>query len=243
MLLGICEVRKADPTAMTDFVVWVTREEEADGPLSTALRARGLGVLLEPVLERRLVAEPLVLIAGLGGEDWLVLTSPFAIRVFAAVPQAHVPRVAVVGGSSARVAHDLGLRVELTSPDGHGDALFEQLRCSVTKGIVCYPRSALARPPQPWAEVDVRSPVLYETVARPFDRTVAQRARIAAVASPSAVAALAEIEMPLASIGRATSAAIHQQGRRPAVVASYPSFEHLSDAIAAYASDSRHHLA
>jgi uroporphyrinogen-III synthase len=224
---------------MGSFVVWVTREEGADGPLCTALRAHGLAVELEPVLARRVVADPAALVAGLTPEDWLVLTSTFAIAALREVPAARTPLVAVVGEASRRRAAELGFRVGLVAADGHGDTLFAELRTRVDRGVVCYPRSSLAKAPAAWGQVELRAPVLYETVARGFDRTAAQRCAIAAVASPSAVAALRGIDIPLASIGRATSAAICQQRRTPAVEAPYPSFDDLAAAIATYAEQPR----
>ena len=59
--------------------VWVTRDEKSDGPLSSALRSAGLGVILEPVLERRVVTDAADVIARLGPDDWLVLTSVYAV--------------------------------------------------------------------------------------------------------------------------------------------------------------------
>lgn len=225
------------------MIVWVTREEAADGPLSTALRVRDLEVLLEPVLERRLVTDPAELLADLGPDDWLVLTSTYAIEALASLPSVRIPQVAVVGESSQRLATQFGLRVNLVGEDGHGQTLFAQLRTQVTSGVVCYPRSAQAAEPVPWPGVKLRSPILYETVTRSYDRLAVQKAAIAAVASPSAVAAIGEITLPLASIGRTTSAAIRQRGLEPAVEAASPSFEHLAEAIASYLSDSRHQRA
>ena len=79
------------------MIVWVTRDESADGPLCAALRARGLEVLLEPVLERRIVADPAELVRGLGSDDWLILTSVYAIEAVGAAAGAKVPQTAVVG--------------------------------------------------------------------------------------------------------------------------------------------------
>ena len=236
--------------------VWVTREEEPDGPLCTALRTRGLDVLLEPVLARRVTADPAALVVGLAATDWLVLTSPFAIEAFrdgsaapsaTAIPAARVPQVAVVGEASRRLAESLGLRVALVAADGHGETLFAQLRERVTSGVVCHPRSALAAVPSEWATplttrepIEFRAPVLYETTPREFDRTVAQRCALAAVASPSAVAALAGIDVLLASIGRTTTAAIRRQGRAPVVEAATPSMEALAEAIRAYLTRTPH---
>ncbi len=225
------------------MIVWVTRNEPADGPLSFALRERGLDVILEPVIEQTILACPADLLAGLGPDDWLVLTSPFAIEAVTAEPAARIPHVAVVGESSRALATRAGLRVELIGPDGHGSTLFEALRTTVTAGVVCYPRSAKAAVPQAWADVELRCPVLYDTVPRDFDRTVAERVAVAVVASPSAVEALGDIDVPLASIGRATTSAIHARGRAPVAVAAYPTFDNLAKAVADYLSSSRHQRA
>jgi uroporphyrinogen-III synthase len=214
--------------------VWVTREEPEDGPLSTALRERGVEVLLEPVMERRIVGDPESLLARLGPDDWLVLTSPFAIAAVAAVPAARTPQVAVVGESSRALAAAAGLRVTLVGEDGQGSTLFGQLQEMVRTGVVCYPRSAQARAPEPWGEIELRAPILYDTVPRLFDPSIAQRVDLAVVASPSAVRALGDLEIPLASIGRATSAAIRAGGREPVVEPEYPTFENLAQAVADY---------
>jgi uroporphyrinogen-III synthase len=210
----------------------VTRDESRDGPLSTALRAHGLQPVLEPVLERRVVADPNEIIEQLGPDDWLVLTSPYAIEA-AACDAARVPRVAVVAEPSRRVAEALGLRVELVSKGGDGKSLFAELREKATSGTVCYPRSALAASPEPWPGVELRCPVLYETTTRAFDRTVIERVDVVSVASPSAVRAVGPVDLPFASIGATTSAALRELGLEPWVEAPTPSFESLAAVIAA----------
>jgi uroporphyrinogen-III synthase len=189
--------------------------------------------VLEPVIEKRLVREPVDVLGRLGPDDWLVLTSPFAIEAVRACAAARIPRVAVVGAPSARLAAELGLRVELTSPEGHGAGLFGELRKRAGGGKVCYPRSSQASPPEPWPGVELESPVLYETMMRNFDRTVIQRVDVVAVASPSAVRAVGRVPLPFASIGRVTSAAVRELGCEPWVEAKPPSFEALAAAIAA----------
>ncbi len=222
------------------MTVWVTRDETEDGPLSTALRERGVAVLLEPVVERRTVADPAALISGLRPDDWLVLTSPYAIDAVAAVPAARTPQVAVVGESSRAMAEAAGLRVALVAASGLGSTLFEQLRQTVSTGVVCYPRSAKARPPEPWPAIELRTPVLYDTTPRDFERSVAQRVALAAVASPSAVKALGDLDVPLASIGKTTTAAIRATGREPVTESPYPTFENLAQAIADYLNQNQH---
>lgn len=211
--------------------VWVTRDETNDGPLSTALRAVGQVVVLEPVLERRAVGDAAEAISRLGPDDWLVLTSPYAISAVAAEP-AQVPCVAVVAEPSRKAARARGFRVELVSPGGDGKSLFKELRRTVRNGKVCYPRSGLVPPPEPWAGVELLSPVLYETVPRPFDRDVVKRVDVVSVVSPSAVDAVGPVDLPVASIGPSTSAAIRGLGIEPWVEAPERSFTSLADAIA-----------
>ena len=222
--------------------VWVTREETIDGPLCTALRAAGLEPVLEPALERRVITDAADEISRLGPDDWLVLTSPYAINAVAADP-ARVPRVAVVAESSRDAARARGFRVELVSPDGTGKGLFGKLRAKVKGGKVCYPRSALVTPPDAWAEVELLSPVLYETVPRPFNRGVVESVDVVSVASASAVDAIGKLDRPYASIGPSTSKALRSLGIEPWVEAPLRSFDSLAAAIVDHANDSRHQRA
>ena len=210
--------------------VWVTRDEKADGPLSSALRAAGLQVVHEPVLERRILTDAAEELARLGPDDWLVLTSTYAVDAVAPKP-ASVPRVAVVGRASESRALARGFHVKLTSPDGTGKTLFEQLRGLTTVGRVCYPRSSLAKVPAPWAEVEMLSPVLYETIQRSLNRQVAREADVVCVVSPSAVRAVGPVDIAWASIGPTTSAAIRELGKQPWVEAAEHTFEALAAAI------------
>jgi len=211
--------------------VWVTRDEEPGGPLSAALTAVGLTPVLEPVLERRVLTDAAEEIGRLGPGDWLVLTSPYAIAAVAGGP-AKVPKVAVVGEPSRAAAEARGFRVELVSRDGDGKGLFAELHRRVLRGIVCFPRSALVDPPESWAGVEIRSPVLYETVPRAFDREVIERVQLIAVASASAVKAIGRIDLPFASLGPSTSAALRVLDIEPVVEAPQRSFESLAQAIA-----------
>jgi uroporphyrinogen-III synthase len=214
--------------------VWVTRDEPDDGPLSTALRAVELAVVNEPVLERRIVNDAAQVLAQLGPDDWLVLTSVYAIDAVAA-HFARTPRVAVVGEASRRAAAAKGFRVEHVSSGGDAASLFVELRGKATRGKVCYPRSSLAEPPKAWPGVELLAPVLYETCARAFDRGVIDRVDVVSVASPSAVEAVGVVARRYASIGPSTSAALRRIGASPWVEASERTFEGLAQAIAAHA--------
>lgn len=220
--------------------VWVTRDEERDGPLCTALRGAGLGVLWEPVLKRKLCESwDDAAVADLGADDWLVLTSPFAIELLAGRSDQRKPRVAVVAEASRELAAANGYHVALVSSDGTGATLFEALRQAVNSATVCYPRSSLADPPHAWSGVSLRCPILYETVVRDYDRTIVERVDLVAVASPSAVRAVGSVTLPFASIGPKTTAALHDIGIEPVTEALDRSFQSLAEAIARYANDSR----
>ncbi len=211
--------------------VWVTRDESNNGPLSTALREHGLTAVLEPVLERHVFEDARRFIERLGPDDWLVLTSPFAIEA-AACEAARIPQVAVVGEPSRETAVQHGMRVGLMG-SGDGDSLFAVLRSMVTCGTVCYPRSSQATQREAWSGVQVQCPVLYETVKRDFDRSVIARVEVVSVASPSAVRAAGPLDLPFASIGSTTSAALRKIGREPWLESPAPSFDALATAIAA----------
>ncbi|NOS99057.1 MAG: uroporphyrinogen-III synthase [Phycisphaerales bacterium] len=219
--------------------VWVTRDEPPDGPLGAALRRRGLSPILEPVITRRLHTDCADELSRLGPDDWLVLTSAYAINAVALEP-ARVPRVAVIGDESRRAAETRSLRVELVSTRHDVADLFEQLRRRVPRGAVCYPRSSRAAPPPPWPGVAVDSPVMYETLPRSFDVSVLNRVDVITVVSPSAVDAIHQrcplnhIPQPFAAIGPATSAALRVCGVHPSLMAVAPSFDSLADAIAAF---------
>lgn len=231
------------------MIVWVTRDEPPDGPLSTALRDAGLDVACEPVIEQRIChAGPAAEAIGrLSADDWLVLTSPFAIEAAIALAgeAARVPQVAVVAEPSRRLAEAHGLRVALVSPGGDGKSLFAELRMRAAGCQVCFARSSLAKSPDAWPGVSLECPILYETAARAFDTGMIDRADVIAVASPSAVQAIAAAMAGaswmhptpprFASIGPTTSAAVRALGQEPWVEAPSPSFESLASAIVAQA--------
>ncbi|MCH8150220.1 MAG: uroporphyrinogen-III synthase [Planctomycetes bacterium] len=219
--------------------IWVTRDEESDGPLSTALREVDLDPVLEPVLERHVLTDAADSLATLRSDDWLILTSAYAVNAVHA-ELARIPRVAVVGEPSKLAAEAKGFRVGLVSGRGDGKSLFEELRAKVSGGKICYPRSALVWPPKSWPGVDLISPILYETTSCDYDRSVAKRVDVVSVGSPSAVDAVGAVNLPFASIGPSTTKALKRLGIEPWVEATHRSFASLAKAIADHESPSRH---
>ncbi len=214
--------------------VWVTRDEEEGGELCTALSGAGLVPVWHPVLARRLCGDVLDVVGGLAADDWLVLTSRYAIE---AIPSGVVrSRVAVVGRASADAARAKGWRVERESPDGTGRGLWDSLRADpegATKML--YPRSSLAPIPRGIPGVRLVAPVLYETDERRFDPRVAREVDVVSVASPSAVEVICEVVDGLgrvAALGPTTAAALREYGVEPWLELKNATFEEYAGAIA-----------
>ncbi len=220
--------------------VWVTRDEERDGPLCVALRSVGLHDVWQPVLQRQ-VSDifDISLVNSLGKEDWLVLTSPFAIECVARLTQHRIPRVAVVGKVSQQLATALGFRVAIVSKEGTSTSLFADIKQHIQSAKICYPRSSQAKPLCRWSNAEVNCPVLYETTPRDVNPLVTEKIDIIAIASASAARAVGLINLPYASIGPSTTSTLRDMGIKPAVEASDRSFSSLAVAIANYAKDSR----
>ena len=209
--------------------VWVTRDETTGGPLSTALAQHGLVPVLEPVVVREPIVDASDALAALAPDDWLVVTSAYALSCID--PRlARVPRVAVVGPATAEQARAAALRVELVGEAG-ADRLFDRMQREVASGRVCWTRSAQAAPREPWSGVDLVDIAVYATRARVWDRAVLDRIDIAAFTSPSAVAAVGPIELPCASLGPTTSAALRESGIEPHVQAANTTFDALARAV------------
>src|SRR5215475_12535698 len=106
--------------------VWVTRDEPPEDELSTALRNAGLEPVLEPVVRRARLADAMAELAQLRRDDWLLLTSAFALECLAidSIPGGdEAPSVAVVGRATEAVALARGLRVELVGEGPGASAL------------------------------------------------------------------------------------------------------------------------
>jgi uroporphyrinogen-III synthase len=194
--------------------VWVTRVEGENGELATELRQCGLMAVVEPVLEMHLVHTTLDDVAQLHPDDWLVLTSPFAIRSVAPVIASN-QRIAVIGQSSATLAQSLGLIVQLVSPTTNANGLWKHLACQEPRRNICFPRSSLASIPR-IDGLHIHAPVLYSVVPRDFDLKVVSRSDVVTFTSSSAVLSvmkrLEKLEIPAVSIGPSTSLVLRHKG-------------------------------
>ncbi|TVQ55084.1 MAG: uroporphyrinogen-III synthase [Phycisphaerales bacterium] len=210
--------------------IWVTRDETPDGPLCRALGEAGLEPVCEPVLLRQRTGDARDELSMLTDEDWLVLTSVFSVECLADLP-AKPPRIAAVGPATAEAIRSRGWNVDLET-DRSGEDLWAALRERAETGVICYPRSSLASPPEAWADVVIVSPAVYETRPRDFDPSVIGRIDWIAVTSPSAVHIVGPSNAPFASIGPTTTAALREIGITPRVEAARPTFGDLAREIA-----------
>lgn len=115
--------------------VAVTRSERPDGPLSTALRRRGLVPVPCPVIAHRAPADPAPLQRAAGHLDrfdWLVATSARAVEAVArlrlAVPWPRELRCAAVGTATAAAFQHHGIAPAVVAPSGGADDLIALLR-------------------------------------------------------------------------------------------------------------------
>jgi uroporphyrinogen-III synthase len=96
--------------------VAVTRDEPADGPLSSALAARGLRPVACPVMVEQPPADPGALedaARSLDTYDWVVVASARSVRAISDARQAPWPpdmRTAAVGAATAAALADAGVR-------------------------------------------------------------------------------------------------------------------------------------
>ena len=210
--------------------IWVTRDETPDGPLGRALGDAGLEPVCEPVISRRPTSDAREELSILTGADWLVITSAFAANCLADLP-AKPPRIAAVGPATAGAIRARGGKVDLETRRG-GEALWAALRERTDRGVICYPRSSLASPPEAWGDVLIVSPAVYESEPRDFDPSVVGRIDWIAVTSPSAVRIIGPRDAPFASIGPATTAALRELGIMPRIEAARPTFEDLARGLA-----------
>ncbi|ADR37042.1 Uroporphyrinogen III synthase HEM4 [Oceanithermus profundus DSM 14977] len=203
--------------------VVLTRNPEKDRELARRLDAFGVPYASVPLLEHA-PGPDFPDLAGALGEAWawVAVTSPTAAGFLARAWEAAgrpALRVAALGGGTARALERAGLTPEFTAPEAYGRALAETLP---EPGPLLWPTSSRAG--EELGRVleargfRVRRLDAYTTRPRPLAPEEVARleaAAVAAVASPSAVAAwvrAAAARPPLAAIGRVTAEAARAAG-------------------------------
>ncbi|HEX8103319.1 MAG TPA: uroporphyrinogen-III C-methyltransferase [Solirubrobacteraceae bacterium] len=233
--------------------VAVTRARAQASALAARLRSLGADVVEAPAIRTRSLD---VALPSLAGYDLLCVTSPNgAEELFARLRDARDLaglRVAAIGPGTARALRAGGVEADVVPSRAVAEGLVEALRdVPVSRALVV--RAAEGRDVLPdalrerGAAVDVVG--LYETVAEPLDEpTAAAAARADYVTFTSAssvrffLAALGDGARPagrVASIGPATSAALHEAGLEPALEADPHTPDGLVDALLADAGANR----
>ncbi|MBX3728156.1 MAG: hydroxymethylbilane synthase [Candidatus Sumerlaeia bacterium] len=239
--------------------VVVTRDEDADGPLSRELRACGLTPVCLPLVRTRVLANPspFAAIAGAAPFAWTLVTSAMAVEALRAAPEAardclRTTRWACVGAGTAEALRALGHEADLIGTAGREELLAALAqawpageragaRVLVLRGTLAPTR--LADQTRAWG-CDVVDLVVYETVLLAENAgLLAQLLRggacqAVAFCSPSAVDSFAACAGDLAhgvvlgSIGATTSRQIEQAGLGPVVEAPEASFASLARRLA-----------
>jgi uroporphyrinogen-III synthase len=245
--------------------VVVTRDEDADEPLSGALRSLGATVLSWPTIRTSPVSDPGPLRAVLDrleSFDWVVFTSPRAVEAVAegspAWPAAL--RVAAVGRSTKAAAESMGWRVEVVPGTQTAEALVSALGAeAVGAGTrVLFPASEIAHATLESGLRGLGAEVVrvtaYRTVPAPLDRDSCAHALdsgqvgVISFTSPSSVAnlraalgdrlfAAAARQAVMAAIGPTTADAVRAAGAARVIEASQHSLAGLAERIAEWGSD------
>ena len=227
--------------------VLVTRAAHQAGKLSEGLRALGAEPVEVPVLEIRPPGSFEALdqaLLGLGGYDWLILTSANTVRAFEerasllGVTLTQFPRlmVAAVGESTAEAAREAGMTVGFVPDSYVAEGLVEGLARSVAGQKILLARAAVARDVIPDAlraagavvdVVDAYRNCMPEEAPEQLRLALAEGIDAATFTSSSSVMHLAEaaraagIALPFAgvpaiSIGPITSGTLRELGWEPA---------------------------
>ncbi len=127
------------PTAL------ITRAPEDAGALQTPLQRKGYHTVCVPLLQRRPVDGALASIDTARPWRWVLLTSPYTVRVCADLIRRHGWPCAAVGPATARAARAAGLDLQLQAPRSTGEDLVRVL--GEIRGIpLLYPCAEEATP-------------------------------------------------------------------------------------------------
>lgn len=243
------------PSPLAGKRILVTRDEDADGPLSRALRDLGADPICMPLISHRPPDDPTPLRDALSRIDtfaWMVLTSRRAVETL--IREKHdiaatAARIACVGEATARALREAGGKPALAPEEGTAEALITELTRHVHPGErILYPRSnradgrivdALSR-----AGCVVEDPIAYETGPSPHAeaaRNYLEKHRVdaAVFCSPTAVEAAGEggilpmlKDARIGSMGPRTSAALCAFGIEADCEPDHRTFHGLAAALA-----------
>lgn len=246
----MADVNPSPAPALPGLHVLLTRAADQAEGWRAALEAAGAVVREAPCIRTRPDPDLAAALAGLAGQDWLLLTSPNGATALMAALGGRWPggpRVAVVGPGTARAAAALGLPVDHVAdrPDGLGLAA-SLAALGVAGARILLPRGDLAAGDLP-AALRAAGAAVTEVVAYRTEPDPALAAALAAaladgvpdwvvLASGSAFDALRATWPDLggtriATIGPRTSAAVRAAGFEVAAEAAEPTAAGIVAAI------------
>jgi len=247
----------ASPGRLSGRVVALARAAAATDPLLLRMEAEGARVLVWPTLRFDPPRDPAALEAAvedLHHLDWVLFTSPRAVRALSAVtppPRAGHPRVGAVGESMALALRDAGWPVHMMADAQGAQGLVDAFRQRNAEGLrVLFPAASRARDTLERGLGELGIEVIrveaYETVVTPLptgmgEGDLAEGVDAVVFASPSGVEAIAKsLTRPLAdalrdvaviSIGRTTGEALRDRGIADYLTAEIPSTAGLAEAV------------
>ncbi len=251
----------AKPLAGKKIVV--TRDEDADGPLSSALRDLGADPLVCAVIQERPPEDSKPLESAtkqIDSFDWVVFSSVRSVRALsmagARLESANV-RIACVGEKTAGAVLEISSRnADLIAVNPGAQGLLDEFRLieDLTGAKVLFPRAENALPlladGLAGLGCEVCDPIAYRTVCAQGSEAMAKRiidGNLDAVtfASPSAVDAFVNVigaekaaglskELIFASVGPTTSAAMQARGMTVSIESPERTFEDLARALSRF---------
>ncbi len=238
-------------------LVLLTRPDDLDRELSSALRERGLAVLSQPAIRfepRALDESARATLDAVASFDLVAFTSRQAVRAFASIApradggSARARRIAALGPATADELVNAGLHADVVG-DGHGAAAFAaELARELPAGTrVLHPCTAEPDPAfretLQRAQVHVTDLPLYATLPVDDDPPLPDALLVVVLSSPSAARAflarprvaarLAEVprRIQLVAGGATTAAELERRGRPPSARARSPVIVDLLPAI------------
>ena len=232
--------------------ILITRAHPGTEALAARLEALGAFVVVAPTITVRPVDDPrdmLSQVARLTPQDWVVITSPTAARIWATLTRTHPSRarLAAIGQATAEALSGEGLPVAFVGERATGAALAKALAALGGNGRFLLPRSdkAVAELPDGLraAGMAVVECDLYQTLPRFWTeaerKAVGTGVDVVTLMSPSALNGL--LSQPgteawlagtkLVAMGPTTAAAVQARLGRLDGAADPPSLDGLIDAI------------
>jgi uroporphyrinogen-III synthase len=209
--------------------VVVTRPRDQAGPLVQRLEELGHDVVECPLIEIEPFGEPV----GVGGYEWVIVTSPNGARELVAHAVGPLPRVAAVGPGTAETLRELGVEPAFVPRVSSQDGLLAEFPRPEGRILFAAAEGARRRPIE---ELGADFVPLYRT--RLVTPSAPPEGDVVVLASGSAANSFAAlgVDIPAVSIGPQTTKAAGAAGLRVVAEAETHDLEGLIRAVGSLAS-------